>query len=266
MCLFQARWEFTLFSNFTPGDCPDQYVYTQQPPQEIFVCNPYIIGELKMSCSVLGQNINDIQWWFSPGRLEVENATQLTNSSKYALNRKLVTNGLEIKLTVRNLGDEDVGRYWCQASVADMDGVQLLSTSESVELEDKDYFESQLITNACHFVLRNSAFRCASVLVPPAMPTTPPEPSTPYPSSSPTPSSMPSPSPSPPPTTLPPTSPPNLTPPLPTKSLFETSAGILYAVLGLVGFLAIACILLIVVVILLCRRRCARRDIDSKYG
>lgn len=210
-----------------------------------------------MSCNVVGQNVTDIQWWFAPGSVE-EHATQLTESSKYTLVPKTSLEGLEVQLTVNDLGDEDVGTYWCQASVEDKHGVQLLSASESVELEEMNWFEVNLINNECMTILRNSDARCASILVtPPSATTTLPEPTL-------------SPSPSPEAhtgivTQLWTTSQPvpvSATPP----GLFQTSSIILYAVLGLVGFLAIACVLLIVVVTVLCRRRCASRNVKGRQS
>ena len=241
------------------GDCPDQYVYTKQPPAEIFVCNPYINRQLKMSCSVLGQNVTDIKWWFAPG-FEEEDATILTNSSKHFLNRMLVAGGLEVQLTVRDLDDEDVGTYWCQASAIDSHGVQLLSTSEVVFLQAKDYFGD--IPNSCNFFLMNAGTRCASILVTETVsvvPTTSPEPFTSSVSltSQPTPTNLPSLF-----GTHPPSIPTAVVPP--TWSILEGSSGILYAVLGLVGFLAIVCISLTVIVVVLCRRRCAKAEIKGE--
>lgn len=216
---------------------------------------------LSLSCSVLGQNITDIQWWFAPGSVE-ENGIQLTNSSKYTLVPTVLAEGLEVQLTVNDLGDEDAGTYWCQASVEDMHGVQLLSTSESVELQEPRWFESNFITNKCMRVLRNSDTRCASILVtPPSVTTTLPEPSLSssvlYPSPSSTPETHTETV-----TQLPTTQPVSATPS--SSGLFQTSSVILYAVLGLVGFLAIACVLLIVIVAVLCRRKCASRNMKSK--
>ena len=244
-------------------DCPDQYLYTQQPPQEIIVCNPYLSGELSLSCGVTGKNVTDIQWWLAPGSVE-ENATQLTESSKYTLEPKILSNGLEIELTVNNLGAEDVGTYWCQASVEDAHGVQLLSTSESVKLEEESYFDSQFINNKCTFTLRNSDIRCASILfTPPSVTTTLPEPSVSsvassvlYPS--PTPEALIETA-----SQLPTTQPLSATSSSP-KAQLQTSSIILYAVLGLVGFLAVVCVLLTVVVVVLCRRKCASRNMKGE--
>lgn len=213
-----------------------------------------------MSCGALGKNITDIQWWFAPDSIE-ENAIQITESSNYTLVPKNLTEGFQVQLTVNNLGAEDVGTYWCQASVEDMHGVQLLSRSESLKLEEESYFDSQLIDNKCAIVLRNSVIRCASILItPPTVTTTLPEPSLsstlyPSPSSSPETSTETA-------TQLPTTQTVSATP----SGLFQTSSVILYAVLGLVGFLAIACVLLIVIVVVLCRRKCASRDIKSGYN
>lgn len=219
-----------------------------------------------MSCSALGKNITDIQWWFAPDSVE-ENATQMTESSKYTLEPKILTEGLEMLVTVNDLGAEDVGTYWCQASVEDKNGVQLLSRSESVQLEEESYFSSQYISNPCTFVLRNSDIRCASILItPPTVTTTLPEPSLSssilYPSPSPLSSPETSISSETAATQIPTTQPVSATP----SGMFQTSSVILYAVLGLVGFLAIACVLLIVIVVVLCRRKCASRDIKSKYN
>ena len=225
-----------------------------------------------MSCSVIGQNITDIQWWFAPGSID-DNATQLTASSKYTLVPTDSAEGLEVQLTVNNLGDGDAGTYWCQAAVEDKHGVQLLSTSESVVLEDMDWFEANFILNRCMHVLKNSDIRCASILVtPPSATTTLPEPtlssSIVYHSPSLSPSSSLYPSPLSVPETyaetiytqLPTTQPASATPP---SGLFQTSSVILYAVLGLVGFLAIACVILIAVVAVLCRRKCASRNMKG---
>lgn len=218
-----------------------------------------------MSCSVVGQNVTDIQWWFAPGFID-ENATQLTESPKYTLVPTVSAEGLEVQLTVNDLGDEDVGTYWCQASVEDKNGVQLLSTSESVELQEMSWFESNLITNKCMRVLRNSDIRCASILVTPpsSVTTTTQLPDSPTLSSSslyPSPSSAPGTHTETVSTQLPTTQPVSATVP---SGLFQTSSIILYAVLGLVGFLAVACVLLIVIVAVLCRRKCASRNMKSK--
>ena len=213
-----------------------------------------------MSCSVIGQNITDIQWWFAPGSID-DNATQLTASSKYALVPTDSAEGLEVQLTVNDLGDGDAGTYWCQAAVEDKLGVQLLSTSESVVLEDMNWFETNIILNKCRHVLRNSDIRCASILVtPPSATTTLPEPtlssSIVYHSPSLSPSSSLYPSP----LSATTTQSASATPP---SGLFQTSSVILYAVLGLVGFLAIACVILIAVVAVLCRRKCASRNMKG---
>jgi hypothetical protein len=132
---------------------------------------------------VVGQNVTEIQWWFAPGFID-ENATSLTENSKYTLVPTVSAEGLEVQLTVNDLGDEDVGTYWCQASVEDKSGVQLLTTSESVELQEMSWFESNFLLNKCR-VLRNSDIRCASILVtPPPSVTTTTLPDTPTPSSS----------------------------------------------------------------------------------
>ena len=213
---------------------------------------------------MVGQNVTNIQWWFAPGFVD-ENATQLTESSKYKLEPTASAEGLEVQLTVNDLGDEDVGTYWCQASVEDKSGLQLLSTSESVELQEMSWFESNFIMNKCMHVLRNSDIRCASILVtPPSSVTTT---TTQLPDSPTLSSSVVYPSPSPTPKTytvspqLPTTQPVSATAP---SGLFQTSSIILYAVLGLVGFLAIACVLLIIVVAMLCRRKCARHNMKGK--
>ncbi len=213
---------------------------------------------------MVGQNVTEIQWWFAPGFIN-ENATQLGESSKYTLVPTVSAEGLEVQLTVNDLGDEDVGTYWCQASVEDKSGVQLLTTSESVELEEMSWFETNYITNKCVRVLRNSDIRCASILVtPPPSVTTTTLPDSPTPSSSvlyPSPSSAPEIGTETVSTQLPTTQPVSATMP---SGLFETSSIILYAVLGLVGFLAIACVLLIIIVAMLCRRKCASRNMKSK--
>jgi hypothetical protein len=210
---------------------------------------------------VVGQNVTEIQWWFAPGSID-ENATQLTESSKYTLEPEVSAEGLGVQLRVNDLGDEDVGTYWCQASVEDKSGMQLLTTSESVELREMNWFNSISDMVACMGVLRNSNIRCASILVtPPPSVTTTTLPDTPTPSSSalyPSPSSAPEIR-----TETISTQLPTTQPTMP-SGLFETSSIILYAVLGLVGFLAIACVLLIVIVALLCRRKCASRNMKSK--
>ena len=237
-------------------------MYTKQPPADLFVCNPYVNGQLKMSCSVLGQNVTSIWWWFASSSDEDDDAVLLTNSSKYSLRQLEVVGGLEVRLSVQNLDDGDAGMYWCQASVVDVHGVQLLSTSETVMLQDRDSFEG--IGNGCTFEVKNSDTRCASILVTKTVsvvPTTFPEPHvspssvspTSYPSTTNFPSSM---------STHPPSEPTVLHPP--TRDIFEESSAILYSVLGLVGCLAFVCLLLIVIVIVLCRRRCAQADIKSK--
>lgn len=199
---------------------------------------------------MVGQNVTNIQWWFAPGSVD-ENATQLTESSKYTLVPTVSAEGLEVQLTISDLGDEDVGTYWCQASVEDKSGLQLLSTSESVELQEMSWFEMNLITNKCMHVLRNADTRCASILItPPSSVIT----TTQLPDS-PTHSSVVYPSPSPAPEPVSATAP---------SGLFQTSSIILYAVLGLVGFLAIACVLLIIIVAMLCRRKCARHNMKGK--
>ena len=122
-----------------------------------------------------------------------------------------------------------------------------------------------LIANKCMHVLRNSDIRCASILVtPPSSVTTT---TTRLPDSPTLSSSVVYPSPSPATETytvspqLPTTQPVSATAP---SGLFQTSSIILYAVLGLVGFLAIACVLLIIVVAMLCRRKCARHNMKGK--
>ena len=238
-------------------NCPDQYVYTKQPPAELIVCNPYVNGQLKMSCSVLGQNITSIQWWFASD-FDEDYAVLIMNSSKYSLRQLEVVGGLEVQLTIQNLDDGDSGTYWCQASVVDAHGVQLLSTSESIMLQERSGFGG--IENGCNYELKNSDQRCASILVTETVsvvPTTFPEPHvssssvslTYYPSPTNFPSSMGN----------------EPTVPLPpTYDIFEGSSVILYVVLGLVGFLAFVCLLLTVIVIVLCRRRCAQADIKSE--
>ena len=233
------------------GDCPDQYVYTKQPPQELWICNPYLNGELNLTCSVIGENVTDIQWWFAPSISDDGEHKLLTNGSKYALRRIPVEGGLEMQLTVRDLGGGDVGLYWCQASVVDALGVQLLSTSEAVPLNDQEDFMEDAFP--CNFIPKNSQRRCASIIITETAsvaPTSLPEPS----SSS---SSSPPLTTSPAPTSLPPSSPPVSVSP-PPQSLLGGSSVILYAVLGLVGFLAVVCVSLCVIVIILCRRRCSR--------
>lgn len=236
-------------------------MYTKQPPADLIVCNPYVNGQLKMSCSVLGQNITSIQWWFASGSDE-DDAVVLTNSTKYFLRQLQVVGGLEVQLSVQNLDNDDSGMYWCQASVVDVHGVQLLSTSETIMLQDKEWFEG--IENGCNFELKNSDTRCASILVTETVsvvPTTFPEPHVLPSSVSPTsylsptnfPWSI---------GTHPPNEPTVHRPP--NRDIFEGSRAILYSVLGLVGCLVVVCLLLIVIVIVLCRRRCAQADIKSK--
>ena len=224
-----------------------------------------------MSCSVIGDDVTDIQWWYAPSYEEGER-TRLKNSSNYTIEPVYVDGVLEMRLTVHNLNDDDVGSYWCQASVIDAHGLQLLSTSEALVLMDEDSFEG--IDNGCNFILKSANTRCASILVTKTVsvaPTTFYEPTT-TPSLPPT--TQPSPTTLPPPTTPTfPQRPPSLfesssptTPTFPQRppSLFESSSGILYAVLGLVGFLAIVCVLLVVIVIVLCRRRCGKADIKGE--
>ena len=215
-----------------------------------------------MSCSVLGQNVVDIQWWFAPDSVE-ENATELMQSSKYTLTPKILSDdqeGLEVQLTISRLGDEDVGTYWCQATVEDAHGIQLLSASESVELMEESRYDEYLIQNECTFVLKNSDFRCATILVtPPMMTTTLPEPSISTSTLRPSFTSLPETF-----TSQRPTA--GLVSDFPTNpgALLQTSSIILYSVLGLVGFLVVACILLIVIVVMLCRRKCAKRNLKGK--
>lgn len=185
------------------------------------------------------------------------------NGTKYALSGMAVEGGLAMQLTIKDLGEGDAGTYWCQASVVDARGVQLLSTSESLILEDREYFDTLGILLPCGGItLKNSKFKCASVLVTETasvlvtetasvVPTTLPEPTT---SPHSTPPSIPPLTSHPSPSTL---SPPSQEVPK-APGLFESSSSILYAVLGLVGFLAIVCFLLVIIVVVLCRRKCGR--------
>ncbi len=224
--------------------CPDAlYQYTQQPPPES-LCNPYIEKALKFDCEIIGADVNEIRWYFSPDNTN-ENRVLLTNSTKYELSPyRGEGNNTALLLTINDLNAIDVGFYWCQGIVPDGS----LTRSISFELwNETEYF----FPRPCDFILRRSVPTCASVILSTTAP---------------------------PPTTLPQTTHPPTTTPLHTPvfttdqevtsqavpvKIFEITESelVLYVVLGLVGFLAIICFTLGIVIVLLCRRRC-----QENYG
>ena len=121
------------------GVCPDQYVYSQQPPEEV-TCNPYRGRTLRMECSVVGPNVGEIRWYFSTTSSTFdENTTILINSTKYTLVPVTITNGAGVRLTVHNLTEErDAGYYWCQAYVSGSS--QMLSESTVFILREQSYY------------------------------------------------------------------------------------------------------------------------------
>ena len=282
------------------GACPDDYVYTQQPPEDV-VCNPYRDRILRLECSVLGPSVRRIQWYFSPA--DDESTNLLSSSSKYTLTPVAIQNGAGVRLTVNDLNEaDDLGSYWCQAYVVDSS----LILSESIVFELRG--ESDYFAFSCgERILRNSAVRCATVMEVPtlefvttAYSTTVPTPSSdvqPSLSSAPISANListtltilprvsdglspsillnlppiltsvvtqpPAPSMAPGPTDSSPTE--LRTASIPTEhSAVRSSDVILYAVLGLVGFLVLICVSLAVVILILCRKRCQKVGLEGE--
>ena len=285
------------------GACPNQYVYTQQPPEEV-VCNPYRDRTLRMECSVVGPNVGEIRWYFSTtGSTFDENTNLLTSSTKYTLVPVTITNGAGVRLTVHNLTEEkDAGYYWCQAYV--LGSSQILSESNVFMLRE----QSDYIDFTCGgVILRNSNTRCATLMeVPTESPTDPIAAS--YSTANPTSTIDVQPSLSPVPSSLSISLPvivatttqlqssDSTLSPVPTlmvtmttdltstnfnttstpteqsttatfpRNPSQSSELILYAVLGLVGFLILICVSLAVVILILCRKRCQRIGLEGKGG
>lgn len=203
------------------------------------------------------------------------NTVALSNSDKYVLNNH--TEGLTtgVQLTVLKLTEQDMGFYWCQGIVTD----GLLSMSNAFELLNQMGY---LAGTPCMGVIRNSNVECARfslTTTPPPLPTTLPPPTTQLHVIT--------------------TPPPLQTPVLittekaistasntettskgdtgtehqpitdfTTDSLFSVQNGdsdiILYAVLGLVGFLGVICCALGVVIILLCRKKWLKDNVNGE--
>ena len=288
------------------GVCPDQYVYSQQPPEDV-ACNPYHDRTLRMECSVMGPNVGEIRWYFSTTSSTIdENTNLLTNSIKYTLVPVTITNGAGVRLTVHNLTEEkDAGYYWCQAYVSGSS--QILSESNAFILRE----QSEYIDFSCGEVtLRNSNTRCATLMAVPTESSTVLI-STSYSTANPTSTIDVQPSLSsvhsrlsitllsivatttqlqssddssstlsPVPTlmvtiTMDSTSTNFNTTSTPTeqstavtfpRNPSQLSEVILYAVLGLVGFLILICVSLAVVILILYRKRCQRIGLEGKGG
>ena len=232
--------------------CPDDYLYTQQPPAEA-VCNPYNRRLLQLDCEIVGEDVIEIRWYYSSSDSRT-NPMQLINSTKYTLSPHTNNGNTGVQLTVHDLNvAEDMGSYWCQGVVPDGS----LTTSDVFELFD----ETEYHNFPCNQILRRSSTTCASIIrlssvtttqAPPltTLPqTTPPETTT-HPTLSPTPLFITKQE-----TTSTIVSTEFTAPTSPGPMYVSDSQLVLYVVLGLVGFLGIVCVALGVVIVLLCRRR-----------
>ena len=250
----------------------------------------------------MGPNVGEIRWYFSATSSTIdENTNLLTNSSKYTLVPVTITNGAGVRLTVHNLTEaEDAGYYWCQAYVSDRS--QILSESSAFQLRDQTSYLNftcpRIFRNSntrCATLMEvptesptdliassySTANPTLSVDVQPSL-------SSVYSSSSITTPSLivatttqlqssdASSTPSPVPTLMvttdstftnfntvstPTEQSTTVTPP---RNPSQSSELILYAVLGLVGFLILICVSLAVVILILCRKRCQRIGLEGK--
>lgn len=174
-----------------------------------------------------------------------EDVLEITNNSKYSLDKTSSEEKLSVTLTVHNLNeDNDTGTYWCRAFL--LDGSMLISPF-SFELKTSDMYTS--FPCRVNVTIKNSVSACARIITP--------TPTTVYDVSSPLPTNMY--------TLLSPTtvgSTKGITQATgPTSVYFEqtvpsgsTQLPILYIVVGLVGFLTLICVLLALVICLLCKR------------
>lgn len=274
--------------------CPNEYQYTQQPPEDI-ACNPYVKGTLRLHCAVTGPEDLEIRWYFSHSSNSMdifsEDTELLTETAggRYSFIVLPIENGVGQGLIVHNLNStEDHGSYWCQAFLSD--GSYYLSATMAFLL-----FEESLlifIKDPCpDAFLTSSDPRCAElmeIVVPPvttnvpvitsavanALPSSPVVqigattalllPQTLTAGTSPTPMPLTptrvttnpaNPNPSPTEITTGSTTDPQTDPPADSKTMDTVT---FYAAMGTAGFLVVVVVALVVVILILCRKRCHR--------
>ena len=160
---------FILLLVYNTGACPDGYLYTLQPPENI-VCDPYLSEVLKLDCAITGPNDIVVQWYFSTNDdmdILSPDTLLITNSSKHTLTPMSIENGVRLGLTIHNLSEANEGLYWCQGLI--MDGSFLLSASASFTLNEPEFYE--FLPFICHSgFLRDSESRCATIMEIPTLP------------------------------------------------------------------------------------------------
>lgn len=269
--------------------CPDEsYTYTSQPPS-FLPCNPYLNRELKLDCAVTGPDVVKVRWYynteFNIGSILHEGTIYLANSSKHLQMNHSISGGVGLTLTISNLTDNDAGSYWCQPFAAD--GSFYLSASSSLSIR-KEEFYGEIPFECIRRALRNAETGCATTRdFPEPVSTIPPSSfvdavlsSISATTSSLPLSSLPSTT-----STYSPSPTPHAESPSALSGLNSSASSssspsselptarpesnisqiILYAVLGLVGFLAIICILLCIIIVRLCRKRSQKIGLEGEH-
>lgn len=116
-------------------DCVSGIYYTAVPEPSLFetFCNPYL-GPMSLHCRVQTQaNVTetiDMNWFYAEGGVPQNSiepcpsvdgvmGLQIVNDTRHTVVKHWdpIKRSLSVNLTVQNLSEQDIGRYWCQASV-----------------------------------------------------------------------------------------------------------------------------------------------------
>ena len=113
-------------------------MYTLQPPEDI-VCSPYNRGVLNLTCAVSGDLVADIHWYFQSAE-EGSQASILTNSSQVTITHSEFDGDYSVIMIVEGLTAANEGFYWCQGLVWHQDQSLELSQSAVFELRPRDQY------------------------------------------------------------------------------------------------------------------------------